>query len=100
MFFVLSLEAKELKKKNVDRTLKRTAQGRKIDDFCLKQGQSFRDRAAPPTQGYIEYPLPPGSVAIKDRTSTRESASRKRDSPFPIGLVSFTFQKAAKLLDS
>ena len=31
----------------------------KISDFCLKQGQGIRGRAAPPTQGYIEYPPPP-----------------------------------------
>ena len=33
-------------------------QGMKISDYCLKQGQGMRGRAAPPPQGYIEYPPP------------------------------------------
>ena len=34
--------------------------GRKIIDFCLKQGQGMRGRAAPlQPKIYIEYPPPP-----------------------------------------
>ena len=36
-------------------------QGRKIGDFCLKQGQGMRSRAAPPHPRIYRVPPPPGS---------------------------------------
>ena len=39
--------------------------GRKIIDFCLKQGQGMRGRAAPlQPKIYIEYPPPRGSNTV------------------------------------
>ena len=35
-------------------------QGRKISDFCLKQGQGMRGRAAPPHPRIYRVPPPPG----------------------------------------
>ena len=35
-------------------------QDRKISDFCLTQGQGMTAGPQLPTQGYIEYPPPPG----------------------------------------
>ena len=35
--------------------------GRKISNICLKQGQSMRDRAAPPQPGIHRVPPPPPS---------------------------------------
>ena len=51
-------------------------QGGKISDFCLKQGEGMRGRAAPPTEEYIKYP-PGGRINEMLSEAEKETADQQ-----------------------